>query len=151
MFCCLFATFVPAEIAVAACEVDILFVEYCCPLERRTVQNLASRTMAKLSSERPLSAKLILHFPAMTASLVKRFEVGIVVVDFVRGAEFPLVVLAADVFVAVAVGFGLLFFGLRGGHFGGCGTYEGPNGGDIGTLRDVESVGDERVRVRVCY
>jgi hypothetical protein len=93
--------------------------------------------MAELSTKRCLSTQLILYSPAMTATFVQRLEVRIIVVDFVRDAEFPFVVLAFYVFGFVAGGFGLVFFGLGGQHFGGGGEEESASGG---VSRDVELI-----------
>jgi len=52
----------------------------------------------------------------MAACLVKGFEVFVVAVDLVWGSEFPLVLLALDVFLVVPIGDSLLFFLLGWGH-----------------------------------
>lgn len=56
---------------------------------------LAGRAMAQLTVQRLFSAQLILHFAAMAAGLVSRFEVVVRVMDLVRSTLLP-VVLAFD-------------------------------------------------------
>jgi uncharacterized protein YybS (DUF2232 family) len=70
------------------------------------VQNLTSRTMAEFGIERLLPAELVLYASAVAAALVERLKVGVVVVHFVRDAEFPCVVLAFYLFVFAALGLG---------------------------------------------
>lgn len=52
---------------------------------------LTSRAMAQLAVQRLLTTELILHLPAMAASLIADFEVLIRVVYPVRRALLPLI------------------------------------------------------------
>jgi len=118
--CCFLGGFVPAEIVVAVGEVYVFFVEDGCPLKGCSMQNLTSRTMAEFSIERLLSTELVLDAPAVAAAFVEGLEVWIVVVNFVRDAKFPFVVLAFYFFVLAALRLSFVFLGLRGCHFGEC-------------------------------
>jgi hypothetical protein len=95
------------------------------------MQDLTSRTMAEFSIKRFLSAELVLHASAMAAAFVERFEIWVIVVDFVGDSEFPFVVLAFYFFVFAALGFGLVLLGLCGCHFGECREDEGSDAGSI--------------------
>jgi len=79
---------------VAVCEVDIVFVENCGPLERSRMELLASMAMAILRVQGLLPAQLILDLAAMTAALIANFEVWIGVVHAVWSPVFPGVELA---------------------------------------------------------
>lgn len=84
------------------------------------MQDLTSRTMAEFSIKRLLSAELVLHASAMAAAFVERFEIWVIVVDFVGDSEFPFVVFAFYFFVFAALGLGFILFGLCWCHFGKC-------------------------------
>lgn len=66
------------------------------------MDRLTSPTMAELARKRFLSAQLIFHPSAMTATFVEGAEIAILVY-FIRLAEFPVVVLAVDVSGGVPV------------------------------------------------
>lgn len=85
---------VPSEIVVAACEVDVAFVEDSGPLEGCPMQSLACGAMTVFGSQRLLSAKLILDFPTVALRIPYCFEVWVVVVDFIWLSMLPLVFLA---------------------------------------------------------
>ena len=73
--------------------------------------------MAVFGVQGLLPAQLVLHLPAMAAAVVSGLEVGIVVVDFVRCAEFPLVVVSLQLamITIVAVFARVIVFHFRGG------------------------------------
>jgi len=95
------------------------------------MQNLTSRTMAEFSIERLLSTELVLDAPAVAAAFVEGLEVWIVVVNFVRDAKFPFVVLAFYFFVLAALRLSFVFLGLRGCHFGECWANECSDAGVV--------------------
>lgn len=81
-----------------------------------TVDLLACGAMAVFRVQRLLTAQLVPDLPAVTAALVADFEIGIVAVDFVRSAEFPLVELALSAAVVAVVAVGAVALCI--GHFG---------------------------------
>jgi hypothetical protein len=86
-------------------------------LSRLTMLRLTSRTMAQLAIQRLLATEFVPDLPAVAARLVARLEVLVGLVDAVRGAELPVVLLGQGL-----LGFGFAFVHLVGG--GG----EGPGG-----------------------
>lgn len=100
-------TLIPAQIVMAVCEVDVVFVEDGCPLEgctltasseqaqrthierERTVNLLACGTMAVLCVQRFLPTQLIPDLAAVTTSFVASLEILCLVVNSVWRTVLP--------------------------------------------------------------
>jgi len=78
-------------------EIYVGLMEYGCPLEGCSMQNLTSPTMTKLRIKRFLPTQLILNSSTVTTTLIQRFEIRVIFMDFVWFTKFPFVVLAFEV------------------------------------------------------
>ena len=56
----------------------------------------------------PLTAQLVLDLPAVTASFVADFEIGVVLVDFVGGTVFPFIELSLHIARVTIVAIGVV-------------------------------------------
>ena len=107
-------------------EVDVFFVEDCCPLEWcslsyevsiylvnnkgrsvfRTMKLLTGRTMTVFTIQRLLPAQLVLDLAAMAASFIASVKVWVVVVDLIGCSMLPFVMLAFSVALVAIVAIG---------------------------------------------
>jgi len=62
--------------------------------------------MAVLGIQRLLSAQLVCHFAAMTASIVANVELGVVAVDLVWCSMFPFIQLPLNVSLVAIISIG---------------------------------------------
>jgi len=74
-------------------KVNISLMENGSPLEGCTMNNLTSRAMAKLRIQGLLPTQLILYTTTMTTPFIQCFEIWIILMNLVRLAELPLIVL----------------------------------------------------------
>lgn len=58
------------------------------------VESLAGRAVTVFGGQRFLSAQLILDFPAVALGFPHCFEVGVVLLNFIRRSKLPLILLA---------------------------------------------------------
>ena len=69
---------------------------------------LACGAMTVFGVQWPLTTQLVLDLPAVTATFVADFEVGVVLVDFIGGTVFPFVELSLHVARVAIVAIGVV-------------------------------------------